>query len=132
MNRSDYIEQIHWPIARRRTCVEVSDGEVTEFYVQLEMNLSPELTSPDDWVDIACFDHQPNRERGHDIRKEGLHLDIYHPNGPDRMITSFTAVAVDHAPRFCEKYFDKNYEKLCLRYADWARATEIAKILTPL
>lgn len=132
MNRSDYSTLIHWPIVRRRTCIETADGNVSAFYVQLEMNLSPSKDSESEWTDIACFDHQPERERGHDVTREGLHLDIYHPNGPDRMITDFCGVDLNHAPRFCELYFEGNYRELCRQYADWAGKTKVVRILTPL
>lgn len=120
INDSTYVEIIHAPVARRRTYLDANSGEVQRFYVQLEYNRCLPFDEPDDWIDIAWFDHQPDNENGHDIRKEGLHMDVRHPNGFDRKVTTFPNVDRNKAPHYCERYFNKNYEEICIRYAKWA------------
>ena len=119
MNDTDYINTLHGLHVRTRTCIDTKRGEVQAFYVQLELNLSPNPNETDDWTDVARFDHQPNTELGHDITKEGLHMDLCHPTKEDRKITSFPHVDLKDAPGFCEEYFRQNYESICDQYADW-------------
>lgn len=55
-------------------------GRVVRFVVQLEYGLDDEFYWPrncDDWQPVARFDHNPRATDGHDIREEGLHMDIY-------------------------------------------------------
>ncbi|WP_077067771.1 DUF7718 family protein [Haloarcula rubripromontorii] len=120
MNGSCYTESLHAPLVQRRTELDVEGGKIQSFYVQLEYNIAPEVSQEDDWVQVACFDHQPDHPRGHDITREGLHMDIRHPNERDRVTTDFPTVELADAPRFCEKYLDENYQKICMRYAEWA------------
>lgn len=119
MNDTDYTKILHGLHVRTRTCIDTDRGEILAFYVQLELNLSPVPTSQDNWVDVARFDHQPERDRGHDIRIEGLHMDVCHPTESDRVVTDFPHVPLDVAPEYCEKYFENNYEDICERYAAW-------------
>ena len=118
INDSTYVKVIHAPVARRRTYLDVEKGEIRQFYVQLEYNrsLSHKTT---EWVDIARFDHQPGIEHGHDIRHEGIHMDLCHPNGKDRKVEDFPRVKLNKAPDYCERYFDENYSSICLQYAEW-------------
>jgi hypothetical protein len=131
MNDSTYVETIHAPVARRRTYLDTHKGAIRRFYVQLEYNRRSSGVE-DDWVDIARFDHQPENERGHDIRKEGLHMDVCHPKEKDRKVTDFPNVELASAPEFCESYFDQNYDRICLRYAEWEsnKPTELLNLLT--
>lgn len=100
--------------------MEISKGDVRAVYVQLEYNLAQRCDGKGDWTDIARFDHNPSSEEGHDIRREGLHMDIVHPNGDDRKTTHFApGIKVNSAPGVCEDYFDKNNEKICRKYANW-------------
>lgn len=120
MNGSTYTKTLHAPLVQRRTELDIEGGDVQSFYVQLEYNLAPEPSREDNWTQVACFDHQPNHPRGHDITHEGLHMDVRHPNKRDRKITDFQRVELTDAPRFCESYFDKNYRQICVQYADWS------------
>jgi hypothetical protein len=119
INDSTYEVIIHAPIARRRTYLDTDKGELRRFYVQLEYNRRPSFDQRDDWVDIARFDHQPGNEYGHNIRKEGLHMDLCHPSESDRRVTDFPRVPLKQAPYFCEDYFDRNYNEICIQYANW-------------
>jgi len=119
MNDTTYTVDIHAPYVQRRTYLDVAKGNVQRFYVQLEYNKGYRYKQDDDWEDIAWFDHQPENELGHDIRDEGLHMDIYHPTATNRKVTEFPNVDLSSAPGFCERYFDKNYREICSRYFNW-------------
>ncbi|KAA9406556.1 hypothetical protein Har1131_06950 [Haloarcula sp. CBA1131] len=133
MNGSTYTKMLHAPLVRRRTELDFEGGEIQSFYVQLEYNLAPEASNDDDWTQIACFDHQPEHPLGHDITREGLHMDIRHPAKRDRKTVDFPAVDLADAPRFCEKYLDKNYREISARYAGWSnqQSSDWAKALLP-
>lgn len=48
-------------------------GEITAFLVDLQYAPDP---VGENYTQIARFDHNPGGESGHDIREEGLHLDV--------------------------------------------------------
>ena len=131
MNDTDYMKTLHGLHVRTRTCINTDRGDIHAFYVQLELNLSPDPTSPDNWVDVARFDHQPERNLGHDIRIEGLHMDLCHPSENNRKITDFPHVDIDDAPQFCERYFEKNYRSICKQYAEWKGLTHWNWVKSP-
>lgn len=72
------------------------------------------------WEEVARFDHNPHSVNGHDIRKEGLHMDIRDPDGTERRATGFPDVPVNQAPRWCEEYFKQNHHRITARYAKLA------------
>lgn len=119
MNDSTYTYNIHSPWVQRRTCLKIKDHELQAFYVQLEYNRSPNPIMEEDWQDIAWFDHQPSHRFGHDITKEGLHMDLQHPTGNNRKVKDFPSIPLADAPTFCEKYFDENYVEICDQYLKW-------------
>lgn len=119
MRKTEYIVDIHAPIVRRRTVLEVEEGEVRAFCTQLEFNHAPESREPDEWEYIARFDHKPESVNGHDIRQEGLHIDIRDPRGDDKEYTHFPPVEPNRAPKYAENYFDERYLEICERYLSW-------------
>jgi len=56
---------------RRRTEYSHDHGRVTRFVVQLEYQLDG------DWIEVVCSDHDPEREQGHDVTIESVHIDAY-------------------------------------------------------
>lgn len=86
--------------------------------MQLELNHQPEVGTEDDWQYLARFDHNPSSQTGHDIREEGLHMDVYHPHETDRVADGFPPVPVESAPKYAENFFDENYLQICGRYPD--------------
>jgi len=61
---------------RRRTGIDVDQGELTRFVVQLEYLLDP-IT--EEWATVVRYDHDNlgSDEVTHDVTEEGLHIDIY-------------------------------------------------------
>ena len=119
MNDFDYTNTLEYGLVRRRTAIDTCKGEVSAFWVQLEANTNPGSSCEAEWVDIARFDHQPMNPQGHDICSEGLHMDLRHPQMQDPKVQEFPSVDLAHAPRYCERYFDENYEDIVQRYLDW-------------
>lgn len=108
---------IHFPVARIRRRIEVNQGVVRAFTMQLEYNLEPrpERREVWQWTPVARFDHNAAPTDGHDIREEGLHMDLYRNGEKDTVYTDFPKVPLNQAPDFCESFLEKNSE----RYLAW-------------
>jgi hypothetical protein len=61
------ISWVEYPYARIRKAVETEQGDVTRFVVQLECNVNPGPLEPNDWRQVARFDHEPDLGMGHDV-----------------------------------------------------------------
>lgn len=85
--------------------------------MQLEYNLAPipQNQSKWSWEPVARFDHNASPGSGHDIRDEGLHLDVYRNGEKDKVMTDFPKVPLSEAPDFCEQYLENHAE----RYLAW-------------
>lgn len=108
-----------YPYARIFRHIETDGGTVTAFVIELEYGLDDEFYWPnecDDWRPVARFDHNPTSQNGHDVREEGLHLDIYKGDGEYESTDDFPYVHVDEAPRWCEEYLKQNLDFLLERY----------------
>lgn len=96
----------------------MNHGEVEAFRIQLEYDheaLAEPIGVQEDWCAVARFDHTPNSPSGHDIREEGIHLDLCGGDENDRR-RGFPPVPVNHAPEFCKQFFEKNHDSLIRRY----------------
>lgn len=58
---------------------------VTRFIVQLQ-RLTNVFEST--WETFAQIDHEPANPQGHDLYREGIHVDVYHHNGQRSKIKS--------------------------------------------
>ena len=112
---------VEWPYARIRRELETRNGEIVRFVYQLEYNMeaSEDGLPPHDWQEVARLDHDREAPMGHDIREEGLHVDIYR-NGK-KVLTSydFPPVPLSEAPAFCEEYLQDNADFLISRFEEW-------------
>jgi hypothetical protein len=124
MSKREYVAMLHGPIVRRRSIIEVEQGEISAFCVQLEFNHSPAVDQSHDWRYIARFDHKPENMEGHDIREEGLHMDLHHPKQHDRTYTGFPPVPLEDAPGFAADHFDERYLEICERYLEWCETID--------
>lgn len=110
---------VTWPTARIRRELDVSRGVPIRFVYQLEYDL--EATSdgrpPHDWRTVARFDHATDGH--HDVREEGLHLDVYRDGEKYRTTYDFPDVRIGYAPTFCERYLLENAETLLERFEQW-------------
>jgi hypothetical protein len=113
------ISWVEYPYARIRKEVETEQGNVTRFVVQLEYNLNPHPLEPDDWRQVARFDHEPDVEMGHDVRAEGLHMDVYRKEEKVEVRRQFDTPEVNDAPDYCESYLLGEVDELLARFENW-------------
>lgn len=99
---------LHPPETRVRIVFTADRGDVQAFVVKLEYNRNPAWHEIDDWHTVARFDHNPDPGQGHDIRDEGLHMDLCNLRGQryDR-VWGFAQVTPNEAIDYCENYFAK-------------------------
>lgn len=109
---------IDWPHARIRRRLTVQHGVVERFTLQFEYNAKPAYIRQEqwDWRPVARFDHNSSPYDGHDIRDEGLHMDIYKDGERHRVLTGFPSVPLAEAPRFCERFLEKHALRYLARY----------------
>lgn len=113
MAEKDYCKKVSWPYTRLRFHLVTNHGNVEEFIIQIEYNLGNNPNELDKWVPLARFDHNPYSKRGHDIQKEGLHMDLLDAdNTKHDVLRGFPSIPVDDAPEYCEKYLLTHAEDL--------------------
>jgi len=107
------------PPSRIRMRVYGDRGLVTEFCVQLEYNTNSRVVHlPSNWMQVARFDHNISPTRGHDIRDEGLHMDLYDADGKTDVLWNFPTVPLRKAPKWCRNYLQLNHERLLAEFED--------------
>lgn len=94
-----------------RTC----DGRVVEFVVQLF------CWTDGGWDLVAQFDHNPDMEQGHDVRTEGVHMDVFGPPGKVDVWVEPHPGPIDpeFALDYAINYFTEHDERLIERYRGW-------------
>lgn len=110
---------VNWPSSRVRRQLEIERGRVRAFTVQLEYDTEATLDGlgSAEWRQVARFDHA---EYGpHDIRREGLHMDVYRNGECVKKVTAFPQVPVDVAPRWCEDFLLERGPQLVERFEKW-------------
>jgi hypothetical protein len=112
---------IRWPYARVRREREIVRGEVRYFVSQLEYNVAatPAGGTESDWRVVARFDHNADPDRGHDIRMDGLHLDVYKDGEKYKIKTGFPPVSPTTALNFCDQFFEQNADQLLEQFERW-------------
>jgi len=112
---------ISYPYARIRRVLETDRGLITAFNYQLEYDIqaTPSAQHNPEWKTVARFDHNVDPNQGHDIREEGLHLDIYRDGEKYRVRRHFPYVPLERAPRFCVVFFQQNADNLLQQFERW-------------
>lgn len=112
---------IDWPIARIRRDLDVDDGTVSRFVVQLEYDIAAVDIDPDqsDWRVVARFDHDATSGGGHDVASEGLHLDVYRDGERYARLHGFPDLPLGRAMRYCERYLRNHSDRLLARFEAW-------------
>lgn len=113
MADTEYEEWLEYPHARLRFELDTDQGKVRQFVVQLEYCLD------DEWEPVVRFDHDPQAEQGHDIREEGVHLDVYRDGEKYRVERGFPPVPLSHAPRYRKSYVEDHAGRLLERFEEW-------------
>lgn len=80
---SHYVLATSRPDCRIGVGFDTNRGAVQRFLVQLERRRPG---SGDDWTQIARVDHNPSSHAGHDLRTEGVHVDVVRRSGDEARI----------------------------------------------
>lgn len=117
----EYTDWIRFPTTQLRVEIDVAEGSIRRFVVQLEYdaNWSYDTTEPSRWEPIARFDHEPNSTFGHDIVEEGLHLDVYRDGEKHLVQRGFPQIPLSDAPAWCEGYLRENASSFVDRFEAW-------------
>lgn len=101
-----------------RVELHLSKGNVDAFRIQLEYGpdaLADPVGAEPSWEAAARFDHSPNSVNGHDIREEGLHLDLCNSEGVARR-KQLHKMPVNVAPDYCQQYLEQHHDELIQGY----------------
>jgi len=113
MQETDYCKPVKLPYTRLRFYLETSQGTPEVFLIQLEYNLANASSYPNMWRPIARFDHNQHSQKGHDIRVEGLHMDLLDAdNTKYDVLQGFESVPIEDAPEYCENYILEHADTL--------------------
>jgi hypothetical protein len=112
---------IRWPYARIRRELTTHQGRVRSFVYQLEYDIeaTPTGENTPDWRTVARFDHDVSGEQSHDVREEGLHLDIYREGEKEDILRRFPAVSIEYAPRYAEEYLKRHADRFLQQFEEW-------------
>jgi len=114
---TNYQHEIRPPYVRKRFHLVTERGVPIEFTIQLEYDRSRIAAGPDRWGPLARFDHNQNAIDGHDVRQEGLHLDLLDPDGSKHDVRrSFQYRHIKQYPPYCEDYLEKYCDTLVRDY----------------
>lgn len=108
-SRGDCVIGIGW---------DVNKGDVIRFLVDLQYT---DLLLSANYTQIARFDHNPSNPNGHDIYKEGIHIDVVQKDGPDiKFHPSHSHIPHDLGAvmRVCAEYLDDNASRLISIHKD--------------
>lgn len=112
----DYDREYTTPLsyrARRRIGYSHNRGEVTRFVIQLEYRLT------DQWAEVVRFDHDPEKEQGHDVTREGVHMDVYRDGEKIRSPEIFPPMPAKTALTSAEEHLTKHGERYIKRFERW-------------
>lgn len=112
---------IDWPRARIRRELDIDHGSVIRFVVQLEYNIATVADAVDDpaWRVVARFDHDSTSPAGHDVTKEGLHLDIYRDGDRYERLRGFPMLPAGRSMRYAEDFLQTHVMRLLTRFEQW-------------
>lgn len=96
-----------------RTAFSTDRGLVTRFLVQLEYWLGGE------WYEIVRYDHDLERQSGHDVTEEGLHRDVFRDGKKFRTESVSDPVPANEAFDYAEDDLRENAERFVRRFERW-------------
>lgn len=88
-------------------------GTVTRFVVQLEYRVE------DEWREVVRYDHDPAGEFGHDVTKEGLHIDSYRDGKQYRTEYIGPPMPAGRALDRAEDHLTNNLKVFINRFEQW-------------
>lgn len=103
--------------ARLRKGYSHERSTVTAFVVQLEYLRE----SGDEWRAVVRSDHDPRTEGGHDVTKEGVHLDVYREGEKIDTKSLFGPLPAADAFDYAEGHITEHAERYINRFTQWHR-----------
>jgi len=100
---------------RRRIGYTHDRGEVTRFMIQIEYLLDGE------WTEVVRFDHDLESDHGHDVTKEGVHMDVYRNGEKIRQEEVFPPMPASDALTFAEGHLKQHGQRYINRFEQWHR-----------
>ena len=113
----EYTKWIRYPVAQLRFSMDTERGSPTRFLVQLERLVE------DEWLEVVRFDHDNEGEQSHDIREEGLHMDIYRDGEKYLVRDDFPPMGLNIAPAYAQAYIESEADRLLRRFDQWHNLT---------
>lgn len=95
------------------TFLRLDRGIPRAFVVQLECRVR------DSWHEVVRFDHDMDAAGGHDVREEGLHMDVYRDGEKVRVERDFPDVELTDAPAYCVDHVTTKHDHYVSRYERW-------------
>lgn len=112
----EYDREFTTPIAyrvRRRIGYSHDRGRVTRFVVQLEYLVDGE------WKEMIRFDHDPDSDFGHDVTRNGVHMDVFREGEKIRSEEVFPPMDPTDALTFAEEHLNQHGKQYIERYKAW-------------
>jgi hypothetical protein len=103
---------------RRRVGVDIDEGEVTRFVVQLEYLIDP---IAGEWATIVRYDHDSEGavEVTHDVTEEGLHIDVYRDGEKYDSHELTPPLPANEALEAAEEHLTEHLEGYIRRFEQW-------------
>ena len=99
--------------AQLRRGVATDRGRVPRFFAQLEYLLG------DEWAEVVRFDHDEDAEGGHDVTKEGVHMDVYRDGEKIDTVQVAGPMPAGEALDLAEGHLAEHLERLIRRFEQW-------------
>ena len=104
--------------ARRRLGIDVGQGIVTRFVVQLEFLVD---AADEEWAPVVRYDHdaEGSEEAAHNVTEEGLHIDIYRYGEKVESHELTPPLPANEALNAAEEHLNNHIEGYLQRFEQW-------------
>jgi len=72
-----------------------------------------------EWSEVVRFDHDPESDHGHDVIKEGVHMDVYRNGEKIRQEEVFPPMSPNAALTFAEEHLKQHGQRYINRFEQW-------------
>lgn len=116
----EFVKPVGIPGARVRIGYSRDRSEVTAFVVQLEYQLTDDGAASE-WVEVVRSDHDSTSEGGHDVTREGVHLDVYCGGEKNHSESLMGPLPSDVGFNEAEERITDRAERYVERFREWHR-----------
>jgi hypothetical protein len=119
----EFVKPVSIPGARVRIGYSRDRDEITAFVVQLEFQLTDDGAAGEagEWVEVVRSDHDSTAEGGHDVTREGLHLDVYRDGEKGHSESLMGPLPSDVGFNEAEERITDRAERYVERFREWHR-----------